>query len=436
MGFMFLISSDSFSSPQKAIEETRNSSQFLLSFTEDVDWDVVESLLSENASEVEEYQLFKNLNSLRIKSSTSLITLFLRLNSFVGLRELTAGGTDQSVVVYARYILSVKEEVSLDEFSEKLLEMDVFVARSYENLRSMIVFAPIESVQLLEALAGVIGVVKSELDGSEPAMIDPVTNGESFFYNKVNGRCQNVRGESGYNNKTPSEVLRSGNGDCVDFSNRFLTEENRIDFREVSFKGARLRNVGFSAYSGPNPDHADLRGADFTGAFDNYGTRIGGLYDKFTKFSAPSCKKDVRHDNSSIVVCSAQSRVDPLQTFATKFLEAGCPDDASLRNVDDQSSPEQFLKKSLSTAQLRSQKDERISVETQVEKFVEGFRNSSSSYCENPEIATSAMSEFLADLALVEGLVFEAKDTGDDDSTENFLIVMKGGTYSSIYFGN
>ena len=123
----------------------------------------------------------------------------------------------------------------------------------------------------------------------------------------------------------------------------------------------------------------------------------------------------------------------PLGVFAKAFNKANCADEAQVKKTSVP--PKEFIQKSYEEAS-----DHANSQTTRVLKkskdVVRNFEFSSLSFCEESQLAQNAFVELLESFDEIEGLMAKIVDTGDDDSVEIYTIVMKDGTYTTLYFGN
>ena len=118
-----------------------------------------------------------------------------------------------------------------------------------------------------------------------------------------------------------------------------------------------------------------------------------------------------------------------LADFANQFNLADCVDEAQVSSADGS---REVLYNIIEKA-IRS--DEGTTITIKVDEGIDYFKNSTESYCDNALRAQRAL-EKLIKSDNFEKLVAEIKDTGDDDSTESFIIMMKDGTHTSLRFGN
>ncbi len=121
-----------------------------------------------------------------------------------------------------------------------------------------------------------------------------------------------------------------------------------------------------------------------------------------------------------------------LEKFSSSFNAAECVDESIVENTVI--SPEDFLDDSYDEAYNNA--GENTLVTDGVKNVISYLESSIEGYCNNPRKALKALSNLIKNFDEIEGMMVEFYETGDDDSTQNFLIVMKDGTYTSIYFGN
>lgn len=143
---------------------------------------------------------------------------------------------------------------------------------------------------------------------------------------------------------------------------------------------------------------------------------------------------------TSLLSCSIFAK-SPLIVFSDLFNEADCVDEASIQFTE--MSPQSFLFKTYYEAKKNQGEHFYKSISytrnTQNEYFgyiIEALENGIEGYCMKPTKAVAALNYLVESFDKVEGIVIKEDDTGDDDSTTDFTIVMKDGSYTSIYFGN
>ena len=107
-----------------------------------------------------------------------------------------------------------------------------------------------------------------------------------FFYNTATGKCENYRGEQGYN-KFDLEKARTKDCECMDLSHQqlFALDTSHVfsclswSLDNFNFRGARLDSAWF--FSGTILN-ADLRGADISTFQYNFSS-VTGYVDQFTR---------------------------------------------------------------------------------------------------------------------------------------------------------
>ncbi len=131
----------------------------------------------------------------------------------------------------------------------------------------------------------------------------------------------------------------------------------------------------------------------------------------------------------------------PLLTFSSLFNDAECVDTISVKNTKIQ--PSRFLFKKYFKAKQESEGNQSVSISYARSKKTEYFTNIKHSfeagtqgYCMNPSKAIDGFNYLVSYFDHIEGIIMIDKDTEDDDSTTNFTIIMKDGSYADIYFGN
>ncbi len=131
----------------------------------------------------------------------------------------------------------------------------------------------------------------------------------------------------------------------------------------------------------------------------------------------------------------------PLKIFSSLFNEANCVDESSigLTRID----PKDFLYQAYYEAKENTDETDDIFIsyarKTKTSYFksiVDTFETGVEMYCMKPGKAIKALNYLVKSFNQVEGILLEDKDTGDDDSTTYFTIVMKDGSFTSLYFGN
>ncbi len=123
----------------------------------------------------------------------------------------------------------------------------------------------------------------------------------------------------------------------------------------------------------------------------------------------------------------------PLTTFQKGFNYADCPDIAEIQET--KSSAARYFNDLVETS-FSDVNDPYVSYVWESKKVVESLLTDISSYCNRPQFAENALTSMLKNFDQIQGMLVRIRDTSDDDSTTYYTIVMKDGTYTSIYFSN
>ena len=139
--------------------------------------------------------------------------------------------------------------------------------------------------------------------------------------------------------------------------------------------------------------------------------------------------------NTVVLKPSEESPLSGGYILAKAFEKAECM--ASVDVGTSYSDAEEYLEESIADAYGNADSYRGVEITTSMKEVYKAL-NYQLKYCGNTRNAAFAQAR-LADIATsfeVYGGVRELHDTGDDDTTDSYIIVMKDGTYLNVYFSN